>query len=236
MVEPLSSLSGRGSCIVELSIAGFEMADMSGNSLTTSDLTLEEVSIQTANGKVFGMASGMPDSKLVLAIHGRSQRNGWHTWQPLLAPLGQAGLYAVSVDLPGWGQSESWANGSISIAEGATVVATIVEGLGKNSAALMGKSWGGGIALQAALDAPHLVEKLILTAPLYLDIGNLAGLSQPVLMAWSEDDPTIPYMFSAEFTKVIPEITLLTYNSGGHNAAPKNAVDFAPKAITFLRS
>ena len=236
LVEPLSSLSGRGSCIAQNYAAEFETDHLFCNSANVSDLMLQELSIQTANGKVFGMASGIPDSKLVLAIHGRSRRNGWHTWQPLLAPLGRAGFYAVSIDLPGWGKSESWAIGSISIADGATFVAAIVEGLGKDSAALMGKSWGGGIALQVALDAPDLVQKLILTAPLFLDLAELALLSQPVLMAWSEDDPTIPYEFSAEFVKTIPVISLVTYPSGGHSAAQKNASDFAPRAGAFLHS
>lgn len=197
---------------------------------------LHELTIKTTNGTVYGKASGRSDSRLVLALHGRSQRNGWHTWQPLLAPLGQAGYYAVSVDLPGWGQSEPWESDSISIANGATVVGSVLEGLGKSSAALMGKSWGGGLALQAALDTPGAVDKLILTAPFYPHLAELAALEQPVLLAWSKDDPMIPYEFSAEFEKTIPEVTLVTYDSGGHSAAPKNADDFAPRAITFLQS
>lgn len=197
---------------------------------------LQELFIETANGMVFGKASGEPGSELVLAIHGRSQRNGWHTWQPMLEPLGQAGFYAVSVDLPGWGKSEPWASDSVSIAGGAAVVSVILEGLGKKSAALMGKSWGGGIALQAALDAPDAVDKLILTAPFYPNLSGLEFLSQPVLIAWSQDDQMIPYEFSAEFVRSIADVTLVTYATGGHSAAPKNAGDFAPRAIEFLNS
>jgi pimeloyl-ACP methyl ester carboxylesterase len=200
------------------------------------DLMLQELSIQTVNGKVFGMASGTPDSKLVLGIHGLSRRNGWHTWQPMLAPLGQAGFFAVSVDLPGWGQSESWTGGTIGIAEGVAFVTAVVDALAKSSAVLMGKSWGGGVALQAALDSPEIVKKLILTAPAYPHFADLSALSQPVLMAWSEDDPVIPYEYSAEYMEVIPEITLVTYSGGGHSAAPKNADDFAPRAIAFLHT
>jgi pimeloyl-ACP methyl ester carboxylesterase len=200
------------------------------------DPMLQELSIQTAKGKVFGMASGTPDSKLVLGIHGLSRRNGWHTWQPMLAPLGRAGFFAVSVDLPGWGQSESWTSGSTGVSEGVAFVIAIINGLEKSSAVLMGKSWGGGVALQAALDSPERVEKLILTAPAYPDLADLSTLSQPVLMAWSEDDPVIPYAYSAEYSEVIPEITLVTYSSGGHSAAPKNTDDFAPRAIAFLRA
>jgi abhydrolase domain-containing protein 14 len=197
---------------------------------------LQELSIKTSDGIVFGMASGKPSSELVLAMHGRSQRNGWHTWQPMLDPLGQAGFYAVSVDLPGWGKSESWISDRVSIAGGAMVVTAILEGLRKYSAALMGKSWGGGMALQAALDAPDAVERLILTAPFYPNLDDLVAVSQPVLMAWSEDDHMIPYEFSAEFVRSIPDVTLVTYPTGGHSAAQKNAADFAPRAIEFLNS
>lgn len=202
----------------------------------TTDSKMHELSIPTEHGEVFGMASGSPDSRLVLAIHGRSQRNDWHTWQPLLEPLGRSGFYAVSVDLPGWGRSPRWPSVTIDIAYGATIVKAMVGGLKKDSAVLMGKSWGGGIALQAALDAPEFIDKVVLTAPFYLDFAGLALLSQPVLMAWSEDDPTIPYTFAAEFARVIPDIELVTYNSGGHSAAMQNAGDFAPRAVAFLNS
>jgi pimeloyl-ACP methyl ester carboxylesterase len=56
------------------------------------------------------------------------------------------------------------------------------------------------------------------------------------LLAWSKDDPVIPYGFASSFTRAIPSMKLVTYESGGHSAGPKNADSFAPLVIEFLLS
>jgi len=54
------------------------------------------------------------------------------------------------------------------------------------------------------------------------------------LLAWAEDDPVIPFSYAARLAAAIPNCQLEIYPTGGHSAAPKNAADFAPKAIKFL--
>jgi pimeloyl-ACP methyl ester carboxylesterase len=66
---------------------------------------MQEIHLTTQLGTVYGQAAGEPGNPVVLGIHGWSQRNGWHSWSPLLEPLAEAGFYAVSVDMPGWGDS-----------------------------------------------------------------------------------------------------------------------------------
>lgn len=193
---------------------------------------MEEIWIDVPSGKVFGMTAG--DGHLVLGLHGWSQRNGWHTWEPLIEPLADAGFRVVSVDMPGWGNSPPVGDGRLSSEQAVGVVIALLDALGAETAALMGKSWGGGVALQTALDYSTRVTKLILTAPAFRDFGRLGQLPQPVLLAWAEDDNVIPMGHAREYTARIPDIRLETYESGGHSAAPKNAGDFAPKAIAFL--
>jgi len=194
---------------------------------------MEEIWIEVPSGKVFGMTAG--DGPLVLGLHGWSQRNGWHTWEPLIEPLAAGGYHAVSVDMPGWGSSPALEDGRLSSERAVDVVVALLDGLGAETAALMGKSWGGGVALQTALDHPTRVTKLILSAPAFRDFGRLEQLPQPVLLAWAEDDDVIPMGYAREYTQRVPTIRLVSYESGGHSAAPKNAGDFAPKAIAFLK-
>jgi pimeloyl-ACP methyl ester carboxylesterase len=196
---------------------------------------MEELIISTDKGRVFGMSLGEVGAPLVLGIHGWSQRNGWHTWQPMMEPLSAAGFRVICIDMPGWGQSDSWGSGPLGGQEAIDALLAILDSLGSKSAFLMGKSWGGGIALTAALNHPTRVEKLILTAPAFRELNKLGALSQPALMAWAEDDPVIPYQYAELYVESAPNIELVTYAAGGHNAGPKNAEDFAPRVIKFLR-
>jgi pimeloyl-ACP methyl ester carboxylesterase len=197
---------------------------------------MREIFIKSDKGTIFGMSTGEVGAPLVLGIHGWSKRNGWHTWQPLMEPLAETGYYVVSLDMPGWGRSEAWNGGSLSVDDGVRVVLTVIDSLTAESAILMGKSWGGGIALGAALEHAQKVDKLILTAPAFREVDRLDALSQPVILAWAEDDPVIPYRYAAQFTSAIPVVELVTYPTGGHSAGPKNAGDFAARVISFLRS
>lgn len=197
---------------------------------------MDDLFIKLENTTVYGKLAGEPSGPLVLGIHGWSQRNGWQTWRPLLAPLGDAGLCAVSVDMPGWGDSAAIDHLPLMGERAVDVVRQIMDGLQKAEAVLMGKSWGGGVAINAALAYPQRIKKLILTAPAFRDFHRLADLQQPVLLVWAKDDPTIPYEYAAKFMDAIPNAELVTYETGGHSAAPKNAEDFAPRAIEFIES
>ncbi len=190
--------------------------------------------IDTEFGQIFAAASGESTQPLVLGLHGWSQRNGWHTWEPLLAPLSAAGYYAVSIDMPGWGQSVPNRAETITRGFATRVVLAVLDGLAHQQAALMGKSWGGGIALTLALARPERVTKLILTAPAFRELHELPNLRQPVLLAWAEDDPVIPFSYAAQFAAAMPDCKLVTYPTGGHSAAQKNAAEFAPQLVHFL--
>ena len=193
-----------------------------------------ELRLQTAEGVLYGRQAGPDDGPLVLGIHGWSQRNGWHTWAPLLVPLGEAGFRAVSIDMPGWGQSEPWTDGRMSQLGGVNVVLAILRLLKRDRVALMGKSWGGGVALEAALSNPAAVSGLILSAPAFGDQRRLAEVRQPVLLVWAKDDPVIAYERARPMLEALPNASLISYPTGGHSAGPKNADDFASKAVSFL--
>lgn len=195
---------------------------------------MKEIHLRTPFGTVYGKAAGKPGNPVVLGIHGWSQRNGWHSWSPLLEPLAEAGFYAVSVDMPGWGQSVVAGTERVN---GIAAATSILDTLHANQAILMGKSWGGGVAIHLALNHPQRITHLILTAPAYQgDLAALAQLQQPVLLAWAEDDPVIPISFAERVAAALPHCTLITYPTGGHSAAMNNAADFAPRVVGFLKS
>jgi len=194
---------------------------------------MEDILIRTPYGNVFGKTAGA--GSLVLGLHGWSQRNGWHTWEPLMEPLAEAGFRVVSVDMPGWGQS-TLAPGLTQGERAVETVLSLLDELEEDTAvSLLGKSWGGAVAVEAALSQPQRISHLVLTAPAVRHPDQLAALTQPVLLAWAEDDRVIPVEYGRQLAHTIPNCQLVTYPTGGHNAAPQNAADFAPKTIDFLR-
>ncbi len=195
---------------------------------------MNDIYINISQTTVFGKAAGDPGNLLVLGLHGWSQRNGWHTWQPMIEPLADAGFFVVSVDMPGWGKSSPTSDSPLVGKAAVEVIIEILDALEVDRAALMGKSWGGGVAVKTAVDFPDRVSHLILTAPALRNYGQLKSLQQPALLVWAEDDPVIPMAHAQRFIDAVPHTVLVTYKNGGHSAAPKNADDFAPKAIEFL--
>jgi pimeloyl-ACP methyl ester carboxylesterase len=184
---------------------------------------------------VYGKLAGNPSDPLVLGLHGWSQRNGWRTWEPLMEPLAGAGYCVASVDMPGWGDSPPVDALPLLGERAVAVVVDILDGLQKETAAVMGKSWGGAVAVDLALAYPQRVSKLILTAPALREMSRLPEVSQPVLLVWAEDDPVIPVGNAQRIAKALANATLVVYPSGGHSAAPKNAATFAPIAVSFLQ-
>ncbi len=203
--------------------------------LYMDDLCVDEIQVTTPYGRIAGRTAGPEDGRVVLGLHGWSERNGWHTWQPVLPLLAAAGFRAIAVDMLGWGESES-SYSRAEIADAAVkVVLSIVEQVSADEqVVLMGKSWGGGVALSLALDYPERVSHLLLTAPAFPEKERLTSLAQPVLLAWAEDDPVIPIAAAAEYAERVPTLELVVYPTGGHSAAPKNAADFAERAVSFL--
>ena len=82
-----------------------------------------------------------------------------HQWKPLFSLDSKAKL--VLVDLPGHGESDS-IEGEISVPRLTKIMAQFITDLALDRIIPVGHSLGGAIALQLALDHPHLLKGLIL--------------------------------------------------------------------------
>lgn len=198
--------------------------------------TYSKVLIETPFGTLVVRTAGAPDAELVAAVHGWSQRNSWQTWEPLMPLLSEAGFFVGSLDMPGWGDSQPWQAGPLSTELAVKALISVADHFDKQDFVLMGKSWGGAVSIQCAMEYPTRVASLILSAPAFQNLEALSALTQPVLLVWAEDDPVIPYRYSKEYERRIPNVELISYKSGGHSAAPRNAEDFGPRAVKFLQS
>lgn len=92
-------------------------------------------------------------------------------------------------------------------ADTATIVTAIDEvlvALNYPHAVLMGKSWGGKVAVAVAAARPEKITKLVLSAPAFgmapEDAAVLSKLKMPICLGWSEDDVTIPHKTHLVYT------------------------------------
>lgn len=99
-----------------------------------------------------------PGAHELVLLHG--QPGSAADWQAVMARL-PAQLHAVAIDRPGYGTSRRPAAG---FKANAQAVLDDLDERTVDSAVLVGHSWAGGIALQAAALAPHRVKAVVLLA------------------------------------------------------------------------
>jgi pimeloyl-ACP methyl ester carboxylesterase len=97
----------------------------------------------------------------VLFIHGFGQSSVY--WQEWVDLLGDCGIHALALDLPGFGQS-AHAPGPYTMEGLADSVARFIRDRKLGAVALAGSSMGSTVAQFVALRHPHLVRRLLLTA------------------------------------------------------------------------
>lgn len=101
------------------------------------------------------------EGKPLLFLH------GWATdsslYSPIIKPL-SATFRVITVDLPGFGQSER-PKKPLKLADYTQTIYELISHLNLNSIVIIGHSFGGKIALDYTYTYPQRVEKLILIAP-----------------------------------------------------------------------
>jgi pimeloyl-ACP methyl ester carboxylesterase len=96
----------------------------------------------------------------MLLIHGFASSN--LVWSKVLLELAQAGFRVIAPDLMGYGYSGKPKEFDYTIARQSQMIISFMRALGIDRATLVGSSYGGAVAATMALDAPELVQKLVL--------------------------------------------------------------------------
>ena len=111
--------------------------------------------------RIFAAEQGHPNRQVALLIHGWS--SSWYAMSPLLGLVSQR-FRAISVDLPGYGQSPPMSRRA-TIPGYADLLADFVEEVTDGPVVLVGHSMGGMTSLTMALRYPALVERMVLIDP-----------------------------------------------------------------------
>jgi pimeloyl-ACP methyl ester carboxylesterase len=173
----------------------------------TPEVTPEHVSFVTEDGGlIYADIYGNGDRGVVLAHGGRFTKE---SWQPQAQSLARAGFRVLAFDFRGFGKSHGPGDSDMDTAPMQLDVLAAVRYLRKNGAktvAIVGGSFGGGAAVDAAIAAqPGEINGLVLLAadwngpaerikpPLLVivarDDANDEGLRLPRIRAWFDKAP-----------------------------------------------
>lgn len=102
------------------------------------------------------------------------------------------------------------------------------------SIVLMGKSWGGGKAMQFVENYPQKVSRMCLIAPASSDpdmIKAVKNSKTPVLLAWAKDDSALWFSNTERWQALLgDQLKLVTAEKGGHRILP----DYTAEIIDFI--
>ncbi|MFD9356030.1 alpha/beta fold hydrolase [Streptomyces sp. NPDC060031] len=157
---------------------------------------------------------GSADRPVVVFLHGLVVDNLSSFYCPLALPVARAGHEVVLYDLRGHGRTERPATGYDSRTAVRDLLAVLgAIGLGGRRLHLVGNSYGGTLALHAALDRPDLVAGLTLLEP-------------PLSGAWVENmvDTLSAAALSLEDSPVPAELLTLRLRKAAHLTAIADAL------------
>lgn len=104
--------------------------------------------------------AGDPSAPPIVLIHGFASST--LVWSKVLLDLAAAGYRVIAPDLIGYGYSGKPRHLDYTIASQARMIAALMNGLGIESCAVIGSSYGGAVAATLALDYSDKVESLVL--------------------------------------------------------------------------
>ena len=122
--------------------------------------------------KIHYASYGKSDAPLIVMVHGFP--DFWYTWRDQMKALGDAGYRCMAMDTRGYnlsGQPEGVENYDMRLLIGDVIA--VIRAQGREKAIVMAHDWGEAIAWQLALNAPQVVEKLVI-----LNLPHPNGLSR----------------------------------------------------------
>ncbi len=191
---------------------------------------VESCSVVIEHAQVHYKAAGPEEAKIVVLLHGASFSSA--TWQEIgtIELLVNAGYRVLSVDLPGFGQSE------------ATEIPTtkwlrkLFTALSVVSPIIVSPSMSGRFTLPLAVDYPQVPAALVFIAPVgiarYLD--HLSTVPCPVLVVWGENDKLIPLEQADQLANAFPHSQKRIFPGAGHAAYMDKTAEFHQELSQFL--
>ena len=125
-----------------------------------------------------------------------------YDWRVLLPELAQHGLRAIAYDRVGYGHSDSRLDGDFTPEANARELNGLLEALDLDDATVVGWSYGGVIAMMAALDPSSRIARIVLVGTAGPDSSDAAPPEPPMLMTFLNSDPVLRWRVAVPSTGV----------------------------------
>jgi pimeloyl-ACP methyl ester carboxylesterase len=144
-------------------LVGFRVASAVRESKTAAELAPENGRfVDTNYGKIHMSEWGDKTNKTVFMTHGMAAWGG--LWSETATFLAANGYHVIAIDQAPFGYSDS-IHTTFSISAQADRIGQVLSALNLKNVHLVGHSFGGGVALEAALQFPDRFDQLILVCP-----------------------------------------------------------------------
>jgi pimeloyl-ACP methyl ester carboxylesterase len=131
-------------------------------------------------------------------------------------------LPTLRVFLPNLHSNQATRPGVVQQSDVQQIVLAIYQRCGASSAVIMGKSWGGGMAVEFVATHASIVNALVLVAPALSDLTLLGRLiTVPTTLFWARDDTVKEFALSSHYTSAVPGLELHPAEEGGHRVLPE---------------
>jgi pimeloyl-ACP methyl ester carboxylesterase len=154
------------------------------------------------------------------------------TWQQIgtLAALADAGILAIAVDLPGYGDSAPLAGPP------QTWLRTLLETLQVGRPVLVAPSMSGRFAFPLVTEEPERLRAFVAIAPVGIPhyLYHLDRITIPVLAVWGEDDLIVPIQQADLLIQSVRQGAKVIIPRGSHAPYMSDPAAFHAALLKFI--
>jgi pimeloyl-ACP methyl ester carboxylesterase len=176
--------------------------------------------------------AGAAQAPAVLLLHGARFTSA--DWEELgtLAALAAAGMRAVAVDLPGYGDTPAGGG------EPGAFLEELIASLGLERPVLVSPSMSGRYGLPLVAAHSELLAGFVPIGVAATDAQReaLSGISLPTLVVWGEADELVPLEQGRALAAAIPAAELWVVPRAGHPCYLDATAEFHERLIAFAKA
>jgi abhydrolase domain-containing protein 14 len=197
----------------------------------TMEITTKSHSITLRQARIHYLETGAPDWPALLFLHGASfSAQTWHELGTLVL-LAQHGYRAVAIDLPGFGQSESWEFTPLDF------LLALLEQLPLGKPILVSPSLSGMYSLPLVVAHPDKLTGFVPIAPVGISTyqQQLQGNLLPTLAIWGSNDRIVPVEQAELLCQLLPNAQKVLLVDAGHACYLRATTEFHTHLLRFAQ-